>query len=36
MIFKSRWVLPKRLLESGFVFEYGEIGGGGEGDIGVR
>ncbi|MCR8559444.1 TIGR01777 family oxidoreductase [Mucilaginibacter sp. BJC16-A38] len=27
LIFKSRWVLPKRLLESGFVFEYGEIGG---------
>ncbi|MDP9081215.1 MAG: TIGR01777 family oxidoreductase [Bacteroidota bacterium] len=27
LIFKSRWVLPKRLLDSGFVFEYGEIEG---------
>lgn len=27
LILKSRWVLPKRLLDSGFVFEYGNIEG---------
>jgi uncharacterized protein (TIGR01777 family) len=26
LILKSRWVLPKRLLDSGFVFEYGKAG----------
>jgi len=27
LILKSRWVLPKRLLEAGFVFEYPELEG---------
>ena len=27
LVLKSRWVIPRRLLESGFVFEYPEWSG---------
>jgi uncharacterized protein (TIGR01777 family) len=36
LILKSRWVLPKRLLDSGFEFEYGDVEGAVREILGVK